>query len=63
MQKWYSLIDKVYTTSNLEAAFHKVCKNKGAKTKGVDNISIADFGKHLSENLYQIQSEIKRGTY
>ncbi len=63
MRKWYSLIDKVYTTSNLEAAFHKVRKNKGAKTKGVDNISIAEFGKHLQVNLCQIQSELKSGFY
>lgn len=63
MRKWYSLIDKVYSTSNLEDAFHKVRKNKGAKTKGVDNVSIADFGKHLQTNLCQIQSELKSGFY
>lgn len=63
MRKWYSLIDKVYSTSNMEAAFHKVRKNKGAKTKGVDNISIVDFGKHLYANLCQIQSELKSGSY
>ena len=63
MRKWYSLIDKVYSTTNLEAAFHKVRKNKGAKTNGVDNIGIAEFGKHLQVNLYQIQSELKSGAY
>ena len=63
MQKWYSLIDKVYSMSNLDAAFHKVRKNKGAKTKGVDNVSITDFGKDLYTNLCQIQSELKSGTY
>lgn len=63
MRKWYSLIDKVYSLGNLEESFVKVKKNKGSKTKGIDGVSVKDFELHLRENLYQIQKELKSGTY
>ncbi|MGE5670042.1 MAG: hypothetical protein ACM31E_01270, partial [Fibrobacterota bacterium] len=38
--QWFSLIDKVYSPKNLEAAYVKVAKNKGAA--GVDRVSVPD---------------------
>lgn len=63
MRKWYSLIDKVYSRSNLLGAFDKVRRNKGGKTSGIDGISVKDFTKHLTANLCQIQEELRNGTY
>ena len=39
--KWFSLIDKVWRPSTLEAAWQRVARNKGAA--GVDGQSVARF--------------------
>lgn len=63
MRKWYSLIDKVYSISNLEKSFVKVRKNKGSRTSGVDNINAKEYELHLEANLYQLNKELKSGNY
>ena len=63
MRKWYSLIDKVYSRSNLLAAFDKVKRNKGSKTAGIDGVSVKKFKEHLGDNLCQLHEELKSGTY
>ena len=63
MRKWYSLIDKVYSRSNLLEAFDKVKRNKGSKTTGIDGVSVKKFREHLGDNLCQLHEELKRGTY
>ena len=63
MRKWYSLIDKVYSQSNLLEAFDKVKRNKGSKTAGIDGVSVQQYKEHLGENLYQLHEELKSGTY
>ena len=59
--KWYSLIDKVRKQGNLESAFHKVAKNKGAS--GVDHVTTKKFGEKLEEELQRIAEALKEGTY
>lgn len=63
MRKWYSLIDKVYSQSNLLEAFDKVKRNKGSKTAGIDGVSVKEFREHLGNNLCQVHEELKSGTY
>jgi len=63
MRKWYSLIDKVYSQSNLLEAFDKVKRNKGSKTAGIDGVSVKKFREHLGDNLCQLHEELKSGTY
>ena len=63
MHKWYSLIDKVWTKSNLLAAYHKMKQNKGSRTNGIDGISVDKFSEHLKDNLNQLHEELKKGTY
>ena len=63
MRKWYSLIDKVYSQSNLLEAFDKFKRNKGSKTAGIDGVSVKGFKEHLSNNLYQPHEELKGGIY
>jgi RNA-directed DNA polymerase len=61
MKKWYSLIDKVYRLSNLEAAYRAVRANKGAP--GVDRVTVEAYGQNLEEKLRQLHHELKTGTY
>ena len=61
MKKWYSLIDKVYRISNLEAAYRAVRANKGAP--GVDGVTVEAYGQNLEEELRQLHHELKTGTY
>jgi RNA-directed DNA polymerase len=59
--KWFSLIDKVYKTETLNAAWQKVKSNKGAA--GVDKISIQQFEAKQKQYLAEIEQELKNDTY
>lgn len=61
MNKWYSLIDKVYRLDNLRAAYRQVRSNKGAP--GIDRVSVFDFSENLEENILKIHQELKTGVY
>jgi hypothetical protein len=53
--KWFSLMDKVYSVRNLEAAYRKVAKNKGSP--GVDRVTIGAFGEQLEANLGRLHEQ------
>jgi RNA-directed DNA polymerase len=59
--KWYSLIDKVYSPENLQRAFGKTKANKGAA--GVDHVTIGMYDQRLEENLGDLHRRLKEGTY
>lgn len=59
--KWYSLMDKVYSTSNLWASFEAVRANKGSA--GVDHQTIEMFEKHLDANLADLTASLQAGSY
>lgn len=59
--KWYSLMDKVYSTRNLRASFEAVQANKGSA--GVDHQTIEMFAKRLDENLTDLSASLQNGTY
>jgi len=58
---WFSLIDKVYSTSNLQAAFAKVKANDGAA--GCDHQTIAMYETHLETNLEDLSDQLRRDAY
>lgn len=58
---WFSLIDKVYSEGNLQAAFAAVAANDGAA--GVDHVTIEQFATRLPENLEHLQTSLRAGTY
>jgi RNA-directed DNA polymerase len=60
-RKWFSLIDKVYKTDTLSAAWQKVRRNKGAA--GIDNISTQKFEAKREQYLAELEKELKDGTY
>src|SRR5437667_566109 len=51
---WFSLIDKVCATRNLQAATAKVVANGGAA--GVDHVTVTMFQDHQDENLKRLQA-------
>ena len=58
---WFSLIDKVYSTSNLRAAFAKVKANSGAA--GCDHQTIAMYEAHREANLKDLSAQLRRDEY
>lgn len=60
-KKVHSLVDKVYKLKNLELAWEKVKRNRGAG--GIDGQSIADFEKDLEGNLRQLHDELRTQQY
>jgi RNA-directed DNA polymerase len=59
--RWYSLMDKVYSASNLRAAFAAVKANKGSP--GVDHETIEMFEARLEENLCRLAGSLRSGRY
>lgn len=60
-KKVHSLVDKVYKLKNLELAWGKVKRNRGAG--GIDGQSIEDFGSDLERNLQQLHDELRTQRY
>jgi RNA-directed DNA polymerase len=58
---WYSLIDKVFSRANLNAAVAKVASNRGAA--GVDHVKVEAFLDHADENLRKLGEQLRQGTY
>jgi RNA-directed DNA polymerase len=59
--KWFSLIDKVYSLGNLEAAWRQVKSNRGSS--GVDHVTIGGFSVHLEANLARLSEHLREGEY
>ena len=59
--KWFSLIDKVWSARTLELAWEKVRANAGAC--GVDGITISRFAKDSQSRLLAVNEQLKRGTF
>ncbi|PSR21819.1 MAG: group II intron reverse transcriptase/maturase [Sulfobacillus benefaciens] len=60
-RKWYSLADKVWSSSNLALAAGAVVKNHGAA--GVDHQSCEQFAEHLDEELEALQNRMRQHDY
>ena len=59
--KWFSLIDKVWSERTLELAWEKVRVNAGAC--GVDGITIGHFEKDSQSRLLAVNEQLRQGTY
>ena len=58
---WFTLIDKVYSESNLRAAAAKVIANQGAA--GVDHVSVEQFARQLDGQIAELSQQLRGGTY
>jgi RNA-directed DNA polymerase len=59
--KWFSLIDKVWSTRTLTASYERVRRNGGAA--GVDQQSIAAFEARSEVYLAELSSALQEGRY
>jgi RNA-directed DNA polymerase len=59
--KWFRLIDKVYSEGNLKSAFKRVLGNDGAA--GVDGQGVGQFEKSCESQLAQLGQELKSRSY
>jgi len=59
--KWYSLMDKVWSQSNLERALGQVCRNKGSA--GVDGQSTEALRRKSQAILARIEEQLRHGEY
>lgn len=60
-KKVHSLIDKVYSRTNLEMAWTKVKKNSGGA--GIDNVTIEKFEERKAYYLDVLHRKLRDGTY
>src|SRR5271167_4991526 len=58
---WFSLMDKVYSAANMEAAWVSVRVNEGAA--GVDHVSVQQFQQRLYANRDRLCAELQSGSY
>jgi RNA-directed DNA polymerase len=59
--KWFSLIDKIYRPTTLEAAWTKVARNKGSA--GADGQSTERFATQAERYLAELQQQLETGSY
>jgi RNA-directed DNA polymerase len=59
--KWFRLIDKVYASRNLQAAFWAVWRNEGSP--GVDRQTVEQFEAQHTEELGKLSQELQERTY
>jgi group II intron reverse transcriptase/maturase len=60
-KKVHSLVDKVYSRTNLRRAWESVRANQGAS--GIDRVTIGEFEAKLDENLNRLHRELQEQTY
>ena len=58
---WFSLMDKVYATRNLESAYRKVASNRGSA--GVDQMTVQRYGRYLEQETLRLQKALRDGRY
>lgn len=58
---WFSLMDKVYSLKNLQAAWARVRSNRGAA--GIDRQTIDLFEKNEEWELRQLHEQLRTGSY
>ena len=59
--KWYALMDKVYASRTLWAAWQRVARNRGAA--GVDRVSIKRFEANAACYLLELEEALRDGSY
>ena len=55
------LLEKILSKDNMNAAYKRVCANKGAG--GVDDVTIEELGDYIKENWISIREQIRHREY
>src|SRR5665213_2729811 len=58
---WFSLVDKVFSERNLNAAACHVVANKGAA--GMDHVTVEEFSRDQVRNVKHLSERLKEGTF
>jgi RNA-directed DNA polymerase len=59
--KWFSLIDKVFSSKTLAAAWHCVARNRGAA--GIDDVSVSRFEVNAEVYLAELEKDLREGVF
>lgn len=59
--KWFSLVDKVYSSENLRESWEKVRSNGGVA--GVDRQGVEAYEKEAGKNLVELEKIPREGSY
>src|SRR5512139_2866071 len=59
--KWFSLMDKVWKTENLQSAMQQVLRNQGGE--GIDEQSGEAYLKTSPQRLPRLQEQLQQGNY
>ncbi len=55
------LLEKILSKDNMNAAYKRVCANKGAN--GVDGVTVEELGEYIKENWDNIREQIRHREY
>ena len=55
------LLEKILSNDNMNAAYKRVCANKGAG--GVDDVTVDELGDYIKENWKSIREQIRQREY
>ncbi|MDE7133189.1 MAG: group II intron reverse transcriptase/maturase [Lachnospiraceae bacterium] len=55
------LLEKILSKDNMNAAYKRVCANKGAG--GIDEVTVEELGNYIKENWESIREQIRRREY
>ena len=55
------LLEKILSNENMNAAYKRVCRNKGAG--GVDEVSVEELGDYIKEHWGSIREQIRHREY
>ena len=55
------LLEKILSKDNMNAAYKRVCANKGAG--GVDDVTVEELGDYIKENWISIREQIRHREY
>lgn len=61
MQNGIKFVDKVLSRNNLNQAYLRVKRNKGAA--GIDGMSVDEFGSYLKQHRSALLADLRAGTY
>ena len=61
VRKWYTLYDKIFAITNLQKAWEKVKRNKGAG--GIDKVTIEQYEKNKEINIQELHRLLKEKRY
>ena len=55
------LLEKILSKENMNAAYKRVCANKGAG--GVDGVTVEELGDYIKEHWRSIREQIRQRQY